>query len=349
MKAAILKGPREFSIEDVKDPEVEPDGAIIRIKAFGVCGSELPRFERGFPKETVQQRGLEAASLTMLGHEWSGEVVEVGANVTNVKPGDRVAAGGYGGFSEYIATPFARGVIRLPDNMSYDVAATIEPVGIGVSVVTKAEPEAGDTVVVLGAGMIGQGTWQVFKAKGVARVIVTEIAKRRIEAAEGLGADVVINAAEEDPVEKINELTSGRGADIVVDAAGVPETFRQMFEIVRGGGLYQIQVRGVPTDRHTTTPLDGKPIDPMSLGGKVVMVGSYEEPIEQWLPNIVFMKALRIVGNWGGMMRPAFDRMQDGKVSPGPLIPHEFPRAEIGEAFETQLRRDESVKVVVKP
>ena len=84
MKAAILKGPREFSIEDVKDPEVEPDGAIIRIKAFGVCGSELPRFERGFPKETVQQRGLEAASLTMLGHEWSGEVVEVGANVTNV-------------------------------------------------------------------------------------------------------------------------------------------------------------------------------------------------------------------------------------------------------------------------
>lgn len=94
MKTAILRGPRDFTIEEVKDPQVTPDGAIIRVKAFGVCGSELPRFEQGFTQEMLQNSSLEAASRSMLGHEWSGEVVEVGANVTNIKPGDRVAASG---------------------------------------------------------------------------------------------------------------------------------------------------------------------------------------------------------------------------------------------------------------
>lgn len=342
MKTAILHGPRDFKVEDVKDPEVGPDGAIIQIKAFGVCGSELPRFEDGLPDDAVQESGIEALSRSMFGHEWSGEVAEVGANVTNIKPGDRVAAGGYGGFSEYIGIPWARGAIPLPDDMSYEVGAMIEPLGIGVAVAAKAEPEAGDTVVVLGAGTIGQGAWQVFKAMGASKVIVTELAERRIECAKALGADVVIDASKEDPVPIIDEITSGMGADIVVDAAGSPETFRQAFEIVRGGGLYQIQIKGA-------TAIDGKPIDAMSPGGKIVMVGMYEEPITEWFPNVIFMKALRIVGSWGGMMREAFDLMVAGKVDTESLITHEFPLDDINEAFETQLRRSESVKVLVKP
>lgn len=349
MKTAVLHGPRDFRIEDVDDPQLAPDGAIVRIEAFGICGSELPHYTGGFRSEVVEERGLVRASMSMTGHEFSGEVVEVGPNVTNVKPGDRVAAGGYGGYSEYIHVPTARGCISLPDDMSYEVGAMIEPVGIAAGVVTKAEPQAGDTVVVLGAGMIGQGTWQMFKAMGASRVIVTDLNRIRVDTAKKLGADVVINASEEDPIEKVNELTSGMGADIVVDAAGEAETFRQMFEMVRGGGLYQIQVSGVPTDRHTSIKVSGKAIDPMSLGGKVVFVGTYEEPIKEWLPNVVYRKALRIVGNWGGMMGPAYKLMAEGKIVTEPLATHRFPLAEINEAFEQQLRRNESIKVFVNP
>ena len=349
MKTAVLHGPKDFRIEDVPEPEPAPDGAIVRVKAFGICGSELPSYTWGFGGEVVEAQGAVGASMSKTGHEFSGEVVEVGANVTNVKPGDRVAAGGYGGYSEYIHVPTARGCIPLPDDMSYEVGAMIEPVGIGVGVVTKAEPVAGDTVVVLGAGMIGQSTWQLYKAKGAARVIVTDLNQIRIDTAKKLGADEVINAAEEDAVAKVNELTDGMGADVVVDAAGEPETFRQMFAMARGGGLYQIQVAGVPTDRHTSIPVAGKRIDPMSLGGKVVFVGSYEESIKEWNPSIVYQKALQIVGNWGGIMGPAAELMIEGKVITEPLVTHKFPLSDINEAFAQQLKRDESVKVMVNP
>jgi len=135
----------------------------------------------------------------------------------------------------------------------------------------------------------------------------------------------------------------------VVDAAGEPETFRQMFDIARGGGLYQIQVAGVPTDRHTSIEVDSRPIDPMSFGGKVVFVGTYEEPINGWIPNIVYQKALRILGNWGGKMGPAYEEMMKGTVITEPLITHRFPLAEVNRAFEQQLTRNETVKVVVNP
>lgn len=349
MKSAILHGPRDFRVEDVDDPKVAPDGAVIRVKSFGICGSELPHFTRGLPKDVVEERGIRGASLSKTGHEFSGEVVEVGENVTNVKPGDRVAAGGYGGYSEYIHVPTARGCIPLPDDWSYDVGAMIEPVGIGAAAAEKADPDPDDTAVVLGGGMIGLSTFQMLKAVGVGRVIVTDLNQIRVDMAEKLGADVVINAAKEDPVEKINELTGGLGADIVIDAAGEPETFRQMFEIVRGGGLYQITHAGVATDRHTSIPLAGRQTDPMSFGGKAMFLGTYEEPINGWIPNIVYQKALRILGNWGGKMGPAFEEMKKGTVITEPLITHQFPLAEINQAFQQGLTRDKTIKVVVNP
>ena len=339
MKAAILHGPRDFRVEDVSDPELDPDGIVLRVKAFGICGSELPLYERGLPDDRVQERGVQAVSMAMTGHEFSGEVAEVGANVTGVKPGDRVAAGGYYGFSEYRSIPASR-LLRLPDDMSYEVGVTIEPIGIGVGLATKAEPSLGDTVAVLGAGMIGQGTWQVLKAMGASRIIVTDTTEKRLEIARALGADVTINAAEENAVERVNEITSGEGADIVAYCCTAPAAFHQAFEMVRGGGLYQMQIRGV-------TAIGGRPIDPQSLGGKVAMVAA--PPEVEWQPRVVFMKALRIVGNWGGNMRLALGLMRAGRVSTQQCITHEFPLDRINEAFETALNREESLKVLVKP
>lgn len=337
MKAALLQGPRNFELVDMDEPKLDPDGVIIRVKALGICGSELPLFENGLPAQAVKERGLEAVSMSSLGHEWSGEVVEVGANVTHTKVGDRVLQGGYGGFVEYYAT---RRVMKIPDDWSYEVGATVEPIGIGTALAIKMEPQAGDTVAVLGAGMIGQGTSQVLKAMGAGKVFVTDLEDNRLAAAKALGADMVINADRENVVEIINDATSGLGVDIVAICCDAPEAYLEAFQVVRGGGLYQMQMRGLTT-------IDGRPIDAMSPGGKVGIV-SVPGTVE-WHPGVIFTKALRIIGSWGGMGKQAFDLMKEGKVKTESLISHEFTMDHINEAFEMALTRNQSIKVLVKP
>jgi len=355
MKAAVLHGPRDFRIEDIDDPKCDPDGVIIQVKAIGICGSEFPLFVQGPPAEAVEERGLEAVTRSMLGHEWSGEVVEVGANVTDVNVGDRTIQAGYGGFLEYYAASRAT---LIPDDMSYEAAATVEPSCIGMNTAVTADPSPGDTVAVLGGGMIGQTAWQIFKAKGAGKVIVTDVSNVRLEAARGLGADVVINAAEENAVEKIFEVTDGEGVDVVVDAAGAEVTCKQAFEIVRGGGLYHMQFMWPEQEKATGQPVEWPAgFSPMAPGGTIVMVANYHYPtygqppaVFDWTPQTVINKTIKVVGCWGGKGQPeVLDLMQAGKINNVPLITHEFPMDRINEAFEAALKRDEAIKVLVRP
>jgi len=184
-------------------------------------------------------------------------------------------------------------------------------------VARRAEPTAEDTVVVLGAGMIGQCAMQVFKAMGVGKIIVSEIGKKRLEGAKATGADVVINVAEEDPIGRVREVTSGTGANIVAECAGSPTTFQQAIEMVCGGG-------------------------------KVMLVGSYEQPI-QWEPIILMHKNARMIGCFAGSFPRAIGFLQAGQVNTKPLITHEFTLDKAREAFEIQLKVDETVKVLIKP
>jgi len=339
MKAAIFHGPKDFSVEEVSDPILEPDGAIIRVKACGICGSDLHIYNMGGPEQ----------SWRVLGHEFSGEVVEVGANVADLKPGMRVAVGGTGAYAEYVGIPLVmlnRNVFPLPDDMSYEAGATTEPVSVGVNAAKRAEPKEDDIVVVLGAGMIGQGTWQAFKAMGVSRVIVSEIGKKRLEVTKALGADMVINAAEEDPVARINEITSGEGADIVAECAGSASALRQASEMVRGGGYWQLmmgtQIGSPPRSRNRA------PFDMLSDGGKIMMVAVYENMVE-WQPTPVMIKGVRMIGCIAGRLGDAMELMSAGKINTQPLITHQFPLDEITEAFEMQARPEEAVKVMIKP
>jgi len=344
VKAAVYYGAGDIRIENVSEPAVEPDGIVIQVKACGICGSDLHIYKLGGAMESE----LLMSSGLIMGHEFSGDVVEVGANVTDIKKGDRVIATGWkpcgechwcqmgqpllcrqikiigigfpGAFAEYVSIPTATldlNVFRLADEISYEVGATAEPLSVAVYAATTAEPVATDTVVVLGAGMIGQCVLQVFKAMGVAKVIVTETSKKRLELARAMGADMVINAAEEDPVERVNEATSEMGADIVVECAGVPATFHQAMEMVR-------------------------------RGGKIMQVGVYEEPI-QWEPITLITKNIRLIGCLGGGFLQAIEFLGAGKVNTKPLISHEFPLDKAKEAFETQLKPDEAVKIVIKP
>ena len=328
MKAAILHGPKDLRIEEVDDPKLEPDGVILRVRACGVCGGDLGWYERG--------GWGGAAPQSIEGHELSGDVVDVGANVTRFKMGDRVGVGAYGGYAEYIAV---KGGFPLPDDMSYEVGATIEPIGVSTLMAMNAEPQGGETVVVFGAGAIGQGAWQVFKAMGASKAIVVEVAKRRLEVAKSTGADMVIDATKEDPVTKVNEVTSDVGADIVALCTTSPVAWQQAFEMVRGGGLYQMQVKPVPAP-------PGQPHSPFSAGGKVVIVAG--TPPSGWSPPIV-QKCIRVIGSWGGRGKEAYDLLMAGKVNSEQWITHTFPLENIREAFEAALDRDNSVKVMVNP
>ena len=339
MKAAILHGPKEFRVENVDDPTLEPNGIIVGVKACGICGSDLHIYHR---EVSPQAQGI-------LGHEWSGEVTEVGSKVTNIKSGDRVTVAGGGAYAEYVGIPWAmlnRTVFLLPDDMSYEVGATIEPVSCGVNAAKRAEPKAEDTVVVLGAGMIGQGTWQAFKAMGVSKVIVSEIGKKRLEITRALGPDMVINAAEENPLEKINEITSGEGADIVAECAGSASALQQATMMVRGGGYWQaVMMRRTGAPRR---PSDRMAIDILSDGGKIMLVATYENMVE-WQPTIPVAKGVRMIGCIAGRLGEALDLMRAGKINTKPLVTHEFPLDKITEAFEMQAKPEEAVKVVIKP
>ena len=348
MKAAIYYGARDIRIEEVECPRAGDDGIVVKVRAAGVCGSDLHAY-----KKAPQDRPF--GRLTY-GHENAGEVVEVGANVEDVKVGDRVFAaallpcfecewcerkdyakcsaglrvaglsGLRGGFAEYLWVPvvlrendtgIVTNVFKLPETMSYQDGALVEPMGIGASVVRNAVPGTDDVVVVLGTGMIGLGTVVNLKASGVSKIIATDVSEKRLEAARELGADVILNPAEEDVVKRVMEETSGSGADIVVEAAGLPITFLQSFDMVR-------------------------------RGGRIVVVAFYEEPVE-FKPHVVIVKNARIIPGKGADFQKAFELVKAGKLKDKQVISHVFPLDKIDEAFETAINTRESVKVMIEP
>ena len=321
MKAASLLGARYMKVQDVPDPKALPDGMVVKVRACGICGSDLH----------VYKRGMTAYAAQLLGHEYSGDVVEVGANVFGIKEGDRVVALSGGGYAEYVSVPMAMlniTVFHLPDDMPYEVGATLEPLTLGVHAATRAQPKPEDTVAIIGAGMIGQGTLQAFKAMGVSRVIVSELGKKRLEVAKAMGADIVIDAAKEDTVSRVFEITDGVGAEIVCECAGSPVTFQQALDMVRNGGMLQA--------------------DMLRPGGKIILEAVYEEPI-QWEPVTAITKGIEMIACFGGAFPPTIDLVKTGNINSKPLITHEFPLDKIQEAFMTQLNTDETIKVLIKP
>lgn len=337
MKAAVHYDKGDIRIEDRPDPVLEPEGIIIKVRACGICGSDL------HPRDSWDTR-----SGMILGHEFSGDVVAVGAGVTGIASGDRVTALGYkscgtcewcrkgqlhrctarkfvgyafpGGFAEYVGIPVSilgTTVFPIPDHMSYEEGAMVEPFSIAVHAARMAEPAPPETVLVLGAGMIGQCVAQVCKAMGTSRVIVSELGKKRLQIAAAAGADIVIDAGLEDTRERVRTLMAGAGPDTVVECAGSPVTFRAAVDLVRAGG-------------------------------KIMLVGIYEKPIA-WDPYDIIRKNVRMIGCLGGSFPRAIDLIASGKVNAGVLVTHSFPLGQAKEAFAMQRNAALAVKVLIVP
>ncbi|MBL1290992.1 zinc-dependent alcohol dehydrogenase family protein [Streptomyces sp. NPDC057067] len=275
MKALVFHGSGQKSWQDVPDPGIEDAGdAVVRVDAVTICGTDLHIMKGDVP---------EVRPGTVLGHEAVGEVVETGANVRSVRPGDRVlvscisACGrcrfcrenrfgqclGGGGWilghlidgtqAEYVRVPFADlSVHPLPGSVSSEDAvllADIFPTGYEVGVLSgRVGP--GDTVAVVGAGPVGLATIATARLYTPGRVIAVDTAPSRLEAARAVGADVTVGA-DEDPEALVADLTGGLGADVVVEAVGIPETFELCTRMVRPGGrVANVGVHGKPVALH---------------------------------------------------------------------------------------------------
>jgi len=293
MKAAVFYGARDFRVEDIEKPQMEPTDVLVGVRVCGICGSDLHSY----------QQGLFSRPGWVMGHEISGEVAAVGEKVKDIRVGERVVPmnsdnfrgcgecfwclrgqpqfcpsvrekpcgecemctsgrfwlcekirryqklgyGRNGGYAEYIVVPDAtlnENIFKLPEGVSPEEGAFVEPVQGALHWVLLSDPKPHDTAVVLGLGTIGLLVMQVLKSY-VSRVIVSEVSPKRLSLARELGADFVINASREDPLERVIELTgtgrsfSGKGgacADLVMECSGAEAALGQALEMTRSGG-----------------------------------------------------------------------------------------------------------------
>ena len=266
MKAAFLYKPGDIRIEEMDIPVPKDDEALIKIKAVGVCGSDVHFYEVGRIGDFIVKSPL------ILGHECAGEVVEIGKDVETVKIGDRVAIeagvpcrkcnfcrmGRYnlcadvtflatppfhGAFREYITHPEDY-LFKLSDNMSFEEGAMMEPLAVGIYAAERGDVNIRNTVAIIGSGPIGLMILQAVRARGATDIVSTDLEPFRLDFAKKLGASLTINAKEEDVVEKILEYTNG-GADVVMDAVGFPATIQQTIKIAKLGAT--IVWIGMPT------------------------------------------------------------------------------------------------------
>ncbi len=248
MRAAVYHGPNKVTIEDVAEPDPRPGTVKLKVGFNGICGTDLHEYYAGpiFVPTSPHPLTQQQLPLTM-GHEFSGTITAVGDGVTGWAEGDRVAvepiykcdqcgpcrAGNYnvcaqigfhglmsdGGMAEYTVVPTSM-LHRLPDNVSLELGALVEPMSVAYHAATLGDVHPGDTAMVFGAGPIGIGLWFALRGKGVQDVFVVEPSPTRRAAVEALGATTLDPAAVDVPA-FIADHTRGRGADAVFDAAGV--------------------------------------------------------------------------------------------------------------------------------
>src|SRR5918993_3338981 len=255
MRVAMYYNNQDVRLQHMRVPQIGAGELLVRIRASGICGSDLMEWYR-----------IKKAPL-VLGHEITGEVVEVGDSVKNFRVGDRVFSSHHvpcgecrychsghqsvcemlrtthfdpGGFSEFVRVPKINvdlGTLLLPDEVSFDEGSFIEPLACVVRAQRFARLTAGQTVLVIGSGISGLLHIQLARARGAARIIATDISEFRLDAATQFGADITINGAKDVPAQ-LREVNGGRLADLVIVCTGAMPAVQQAVKSVdRGGAL----------------------------------------------------------------------------------------------------------------
>ena len=343
-KGAFMRGTDKMIIKEIEVPEVGEKEVLVQLEYVGICGSDVHYFHHG-------NCGAYKVNLEedyMLGHECAGTVVEVGANVKDLKVGDKVAlepgitcgqcefckAGKYnlcpdvvflatppvqGCYEEYIAFP-ENMCFKLPDNMTTKEGCLIEPLSVGFHAANQGDVQVGESVVILGAGCIGLVTLLACKAHGAGNIIVADIVDARLEKAKELGATHVINSKEVNALEEIARLTGGKGADKVFETAGSPITIAQTAFAVKRGGT-------------------------------ITLVGlSAQEEINYNFAQIMDKEAtIKSVFRYRNIYPKAIEAVSAGAIDVNGIVTHEFDLEHIQEAFEEAINnKTDLVKAVIK-
>jgi len=343
MKAAYIYGPYDLRLEEAEIPEPAADEVLLRVKAVGVCGSDIHFYVTG------RSGVFTITEPFVMGHEFAGEIVEVGEDVKDFRKGDRVTVepgvpcgscfycriGRYnlcenlkfygapphdGGYREYAAVNH-RVIFKLPPSLSFEEGALMEPLAVAVQAVKRSGLSAGDSVAVFGSGPIGLLILQAAREAGATLTIATDVLDYRLKLAESLGADYVVNVSREDAAKSIKEMTEGRGVDVVFEASGAPAAFKAAFEAVRSGGV-------------------------------IVQVGIFEHEEISFKPVFLTAKELDVRGvfRYANVFPAAISLASQGRVKLKPLITHVFPLEQIKEAFQMIVeKRGNPVKVIIKP
>ena len=343
MKALLLTAAKQLELTDVPLPDILDDEVLIRVAACGICGSDV----HGYDGST----GRRIPPLVM-GHEAAGVIEQVGQGVRDFRVGERVtfdstvycgqcdfcqagkvnlcdnrqvlgvSCGDYrrhGAFAEYVTVP-ARIVYRLPDSLPMEHAALIEAVSVAVHAVNRSEVAAGDTAVVVGAGMIGLLTIQALRAAGAGQVVATDLDDTRLELAKQLGASVTVNSQQQDPVGVVQELTSGRGAAAAFEAVGATEPIAAAIHCV-------------------------------AKGGSVTLIGNVSPQVELPLQAVV-TRELTLYGSCAsqGDYPRCIELMASGAINVAPLLTAQAPLEDGPRWFERLYAREPGLmKVVLNP
>lgn len=257
MRAAVFYTPNKpLSIEDVNEPKIDSTDAIVAVKICGICHTDIAIMKGIYPPRKKPP--------LILGHEIAGEVVEIGPEVKRLRKGHRVTVQSSiscgrcyfclsgrdnicnnvkiigidvnGGYAEYVSVP-ERNLFRLPEEISYREGAVIsDALSTPYHAVRTAQVEMGESIVIYGVGGLGINAVQIAAKLRGAKVIAVDIDNHKLRLAKRFGAYQVINAKEEDPVEKVKELTKGLGADCVLEFVGLSTSYVQAVRSVRRGG-----------------------------------------------------------------------------------------------------------------
>jgi L-iditol 2-dehydrogenase len=339
MRVAMYYNNKDIRIEELPVPEISAGEMLVKVRASGICGSDVMEWYR-----------IKKAPL-VLGHEITGEVVETGDGVDQYHKGQRVFVSHHipcnvcryclsgnhtacetlhttnfdpGGFAEYIRVPrlnVDRGVFVLPDGMSFDQGTFIEPLACVLRGQRLAALKPGQSVLVLGSGMSGLLHIALARALGAGRIIATDVREYRLNAARKFGADGVIDALEDVPA-RVKDLNDGRPADLVIVCAGVLSAFKQALESVDRGG----------------TVLFFAPMEP----GVNLSV-----PINEFWRN-----GTRLLPSYGGSpsdIMAAIELLGTGRVLVEDMITHRLPLDQAGHAFRMVAEASDSIKVILRP
>ncbi|MVN91153.1 zinc-dependent alcohol dehydrogenase [Mucilaginibacter aquatilis] len=346
MTAALKTEQGDFNVEEVDRPEIpHPDWVLARIRMSGICGTDLRHWKKEEP-ELVHE---------IMGHEVAGEVVEVGSNVKNVKPGDRVVIETVLGdgtcdwcrvqqynlcpnlynvrmktvsrsFAQYLTGP-AEKFHLLPDHVSFEEATVLDTFSVCLHAIQLSGIKLNDTVLITGAGPIGLGQLQLAKLSG-ADVIISDVVESSLQVARELGADLVINSEKEDVKQRVLDFTNNKGVDIAFECAGgpsMPVTLPQAISCTRVGG--KVVIVGGFDAGVTTIPLEWQHIQMAEI--KLIPSASYSF--------------------WGihSEMKMCLDLVAKGKLNAKKLITHTYDLENINEAFKTAQNKTQTGAVFV--